>query len=97
MPRTSVVSEQSAEPPLQGAPPSNSLQPGQLAVLVTFSVISSTLLLINKLTLNHIPLPALVSTLQFVVAAGTACEMELEPVEPERCDDGSQASTGTRT
>ena len=71
MPRTRVVSEQSAEPPLQGAPPSNSLQPGQLAVLVTFSVISSTLLLINKLTLNHIPLPALVSTLQFVVAAGT--------------------------
>ena len=57
--------------PAMDAPPSTSLQPGQLTVLVCFSAISSTLLLVNKLTLNHIPLPALVSTLQFVVASGT--------------------------
>ena len=57
--------------PAMDAPPSTSLQPGQVTVLVCFSAISSTLLLVNKLTLNHIPLPALVSTLQFVVASGT--------------------------
>ena len=42
-----------------------------LWAMLLFSLCSSSLLLVNKLTLNHIPLPALVSTLQFVVASGT--------------------------
>lgn len=39
------------------------------AILLTFSLVSASLLLVNKFLLGHVPLPALVSTLQFVVAA----------------------------
>ena len=40
--------------------------------MLTFSLASSSLLLINKLTLHYLPVPALVSTLQFVSASVTS-------------------------
>ena len=40
--------------------------------MLLFSLASSSLLLINKLSLHYFPMPAMVSTLQFVTSAVTA-------------------------
>ena len=51
------------------APASSSLRPNQTIAIVTYSLISASMLLVNKTVLRSVPLPALVSVLQFGVSA----------------------------
>ena len=45
------------------------LRPNQSIAIVTYSLISASMLLVNKTVLRSVPLPALVSVLQFAVSS----------------------------
>ena len=46
--------------------------PEAAVAMLLFSIASSSLLLINKLCMHYFPIPAIISTLQFVCASTTA-------------------------